>query len=634
MTSKYKRLFNFVNNYVDDARLDTPDWLINKRFKCIECGFQPIYLKEEFCPFCKINNRDTPNNVSLNIGISILGWLEEYNFQRDDNANIEKAKENIRRAIISALPIVNHYESDYPSCMYISKTGVCINDALCDELSDYYLSEYNENSCASQHINKISIRKLFGYHSYDLNFSNDLSIIYGSNGLGKTTLFKLLECIFICPQYDGPMSDTINEHKISERIDYLLDIPFESIRIDFNSGDGLLVLKTRSENDECELSFSYTHYGYDSIMSISGIGKKEQTTFGSNRLAEMKTHYDNINKLFPNINNYNKFLFVKVNRYSDLDRNILGLKRRFTFNGPTAFSKSDELIKYLDFLNKPSIFFDFDNNLQSAVNTFNKSLDKEFPLLKSSQTKRVFDFTKDELFDYLVSNSKQSIITDIEKEKHVLTRKPIDDYLHSIKKEKEIKEKELVVLADIYAKTQTDSQDIKKHRITMLDFILESRSIVGGFSSSKLSLFAIRQIIKFYRNFELLKELFENLYYEHDPSRKQLTYSNGLTVKANTSLNGDFSKELPIDALSSGEINILTILYNLIFNTEGSSILLIDEPEISLHVAWQQQFADLVKQVMNHHPGMQVVIASHSPFLTSGHDEYFVGADLVKEEDD
>ena len=109
-------------------------------------------------------------------------------------------------------------------------------------------------------------------------------------------------------------------------------------------------------------------------------------------------------------------------------------------------------------------------------------------------------------------------------------------------------------------------------------------------------------------------------------------YSNDLLLKTNTSLDGDFGQLLTMDSLSSGELNLITILYNLIFKTTSESIALIDEPEISLHMAWQQQFADLVKTIMEKQPGMQVIIASHSPFLTSGHDEYFVGADLVEEE--
>ena len=42
--------------------------------------------------------------------------------------------------------------------------------------------------------------------------------------------------------------------------------------------------------------------------------------------------------------------------------------------------------------------------------------------------------------------------------------------------------------------------------------------------------------------------------------------------------------------LSSGEQHELVIIYELLFRTDNNAIILIDEPELSLHVDWQAKF--------------------------------------------
>ena len=71
---------------------------------------------------------------------------------------------------------------------------------------------------------------------------------------------------------------------------------------------------------------------------------------------------------------------------------------------------------------------------------------------------------------------------------------------------------------------------------------------------------------------------------------------------------------LDASSLSSGEQHELVLLYELLFNTRADSLILIDEPEISLHVAWQQQFLhDLLK--MTQLSKFDVLLATHSPLI-------------------
>jgi predicted ATPase len=71
-------------------------------------------------------------------------------------------------------------------------------------------------------------------------------------------------------------------------------------------------------------------------------------------------------------------------------------------------------------------------------------------------------------------------------------------------------------------------------------------------------------------------------------------------------------QELAPELLSSGEQHELVILYELLFKVEGNALILIDEPELSLHVAWQHEIlADLaqIAKLSN----FQAILATHSP---------------------
>ncbi|EPJ9971462.1 AAA family ATPase, partial [Acinetobacter baumannii] len=74
----------------------------------------------------------------------------------------------------------------------------------------------------------------------------------------------------------------------------------------------------------------------------------------------------------------------------------------------------------------------------------------------------------------------------------------------------------------------------------------------------------------------------------------------------------DVGDPLNLTQLSSGEQHQIVLLYELIFKANENVLVLIDEPELSLHVAWQKEFLnDLTKiiEIQN----MPIVIATHSP---------------------
>lgn len=64
--------------------------------------------------------------------------------------------------------------------------------------------------------------------------------------------------------------------------------------------------------------------------------------------------------------------------------------------------------------------------------------------------------------------------------------------------------------------------------------------------------------------------------------------------------------------LSSGEQHELVLLYDLLFQARSGGLVLIDEPEISLHVNWQKRFLSDLREVskLTEH---RFVVATHSP---------------------
>jgi ABC-type glutathione transport system ATPase component len=62
--------------------------------------------------------------------------------------------------------------------------------------------------------------------------------------------------------------------------------------------------------------------------------------------------------------------------------------------------------------------------------------------------------------------------------------------------------------------------------------------------------------------------------------------------------------------LSSGEKQILVILLTVLVQDYKHCALLMDEPEVSLHIEWQQQLITLVRKI---NPNVQVILTTHSP---------------------
>jgi len=89
-------------------------------------------------------------------------------------------------------------------------------------------------------------------------------------------------------------------------------------------------------------------------------------------------------------------------------------------------------------------------------------------------------------------------------------------------------------------------------------------------------------------------------------------------------------KKLSASSLSSGEQHELVMLYELLFKLASNSLVLIDEPELSLHVFWQQQFLRDLQKIIQV-SAFDALIATHSPQII--HDRWDLTVELKGPED-
>ncbi|WAP66127.1 AAA family ATPase [Pseudomonas fortuita] len=111
-----------------------------------------------------------------------------------------------------------------------------------------------------------------------------------------------------------------------------------------------------------------------------------------------------------------------------------------------------------------------------------------------------------------------------------------------------------------------------------------------------------------------------------------LAILNKLLLKKTISLNErnelviktESGKILKPSQLSSGEKQIIVILGEALLQEGQSFIYMADEPEISLHAAWQESLAKNIKSL---NPAAQIVFATHSPDVVGANQDRLIHMD-------
>lgn len=113
------------------------------------------------------------------------------------------------------------------------------------------------------------------------------------------------------------------------------------------------------------------------------------------------------------------------------------------------------------------------------------------------------------------------------------------------------------------------------------------------------------------------------------------SWDNVLEVRSSTS-----NAVIPLDMLSSGEQHLIVLLGRLLFSVDDpDTLVMMDEPEISFHPRWQEDFSEILFRIQNElregrSGRRQFIIATHSPAFIGDHwDKTVELAKMLKETD-
>jgi hypothetical protein len=151
------------------------------------------------------------------------------------------------------------------------------------------------------------------------------------------------------------------------------------------------------------------------------------------------------------------------------------------------------------------------------------------------------------------------------------------------------------------------------------------------------------QLRQINRLVELISKYNDEVRTAMDPVERYRTSVNGFLSDSGKELMFDDSGNLrvairedphprPITALSSGERQLVVILTHLAFNPQAkrANILIIDEPELSLHLRWQELFVDAIVSASQ---DIQLILATHSPSIILGRHDSCVDLEEARRSD-
>ena len=106
-----------------------------------------------------------------------------------------------------------------------------------------------------------------------------------------------------------------------------------------------------------------------------------------------------------------------------------------------------------------------------------------------------------------------------------------------------------------------------------------------------------------------------------------LSPNNDLEVELKNSFGRNNS--LSLMKLSSGEKQLLILLAETFLQKNKTWLYFADEPELSLHIDWQEK---LVKNMKQLNPNAQLIIATHSPDIVASYSKNIIRMeDIINE---
>jgi predicted ATP-binding protein involved in virulence len=430
-------------------------------------------------------------------------------------------------------------------------------------------------------IKKFIANNVHGYLNYNIDFDDRLTYLIGINGTGKTSVLKLVLGL------------------ISPSFNYLNNIEFESIELEcYDENKNIFNICSKPEkNNKISLQIKINE-----DTPIIGYFEKIHSSQFNSRNEERNDKIQNLIELFDEEEVVKKIKELTTPLFLGLDRRVYEgqdidkMRRNFLFRRRYREFPQDDPLN-ISLMDIQEIIFDYVRIIASEQPQINqdfknKILLQSFEFLESQQINIVKDFKelRKKKEDALNAFNNLNISGFTEQVNTFF------DQLEQVLKDLRTRNKEDKVDKDsieFFQKWFNNQPQLKR-----IDKLIEYNQAYQS------------EIEKLYEPLEKLKKIINRFFSE---SKKNIL----IDAQGEVTIEFKNGKEARLYELSSGEKQIITMLGHLIFFEEKFNkkpgIFIIDEPEVSLHLAWQEIF---VNSILKASPNTQFILATHSPAIT------------------
>ncbi len=448
-------------------------------------------------------------------------------------------------------------------------------------------------------ITKISVKKLFGIfdHEIPLNQDTRITIIHGPNGVGKTVLLRMINGLFGRKYQvfgEVPFQDFSIEFDCGDRLSVVNEIdsrqlPLE-LRFDLEPRvlHGIGTIYVRYINREGHILHEYEvlssrprrqYYQYitDStddwfsdndidMHELEGLSLEEARDLIDERIYDWMPGKDDENKWLQKIQRSHLTHLISADR---LQTKVKAQAGSITLGRSAPPAELEETVK--------KHAKDLAHKIRSALDEYGEIAqrkDRTFPrrLIQSAGKRSVKESQLKKKFLQLEKQSTELMrLGLLDRDEHAL------DVPRFGVADKNIKEALSIYVEDV------------EEKLAVFDTIAQQLRILTDIINSR---------------------------FQH--KRLRIDKQHGFVFAP---LNGD--QPIPLQSLSSGEQHELVLFYQLLFDAKPNSLIMIDEPEMSLHVNWQEQFLSDIQRVSDLRK-FDVLIATHSPDIISDKHEWMV----------
>lgn len=436
---------------------------------------------------------------------------------------------------------------------------------------------------------EFSIDGLFGLYSHriPLNDQERITIIIGPNGRGKTVCLKCIEALF------------------RKNFNYFAEIPFRKAEFRFHDGRSIVIDRKEREPAEERNADDDQGDGPSSVsirITLTSPGKEDFRWVPKNTDRQLRRE---IRMHIPS-----SWRYVGGDNWVDrVDGEVVAQQEiieRFGVPARIAALKSDvpkeigELINDIDcHLIETQRLLVLPTNIDDTETLYTTHRRfRESRLAIQQKALKLKAILKDTLSES--ANLSQSLDRSFRvfeaRGPAQLSQRELREELESLDQRREAL-MSAGILDKEYEAAKIPAGNIDPGRVVALEIYVSD-------AKKKLDVFTnIRSKI------DLFKEIIESRFID---KMMFIDRDAGLRIKSKT------GHAVPLDKLSSGEQHQLIIVFDLLFEVTNNSLILIDEPELSLHVAWQKTFIDSLKRMIALN-AFDVVLATHSPAVVARH---------------